>query len=51
MRELGVRRWNMDGNLVPGTRVLGLGNKLETIRDVEGPPGLVAIGTGGTGVK
>ena len=40
----------MDGNLVPGTRVLGLGNKLETIRDVEGPPGLVAIGIGGTGV-
>ena len=40
----------MDGNLVPGTRVLGLGNKLEAVRDVEGPPSLIAVGTGGTGV-
>ena len=40
----------MDGDLVPGTRVLGLGNKLEAVRDVEGPPSLIAIGTGGTGV-
>ena len=40
----------MDGNLVPGTRVLGLGDKLEAVRDVEGPPSLVAIWAGGTGV-
>ena len=40
----------MDGDLVPGTRVLGLGDKLEAVRDVEGPPSLIAIGTGGTGV-
>ena len=40
----------MDGDLVPGTRVLGLGNKLEAVRDVEGPPSLIAVGTGGAGV-
>ena len=50
VRELGLRGWIMDGNLVPGTRVLGLGDELETVRDVEGPPSLIAIGTGGTSV-
>ena len=40
----------MDGNLVPRTRVLGLGDKLEAVRDVEGTPSLVAIWAGGTGV-
>ena len=50
VRELGLRSRNVDGNLVPGTRVLGLGDKLEAVRDVEGPPSLVAIRAGGTGV-
>ena len=50
VRELGLRSRNVDGNLVPGTRVLGLGDKLEAVRDVEGPPSLVAMWAGGTGV-
>ena len=40
----------MDGNLVPGTRVLRLGDKLEAVRDVEGPHSLVAIWAEGTSV-
>ena len=49
-RELGLSSGNMDGNLVPCTRVLELGDELEAVGDVEGPPSLVAIGAGGTGV-
>ena len=50
VRELRLRVGDRDGDLVPGTRVGGLGDELEAVRDVEGPPCLVAVGTGGTGV-
>ena len=40
----------MDRDPVPGTRVLGLGDKLEAVGDVEIPPSLVAIGAGRTSV-
>ena len=42
--EGGAQGWE----LVPGTGVVGevLGNELETVGDVEGSPGLVAVGTG-----
>ena len=36
--------------MVPGTRVLGLGDKVEAVKDVEGPPSLVAIWARGAGV-
>ena len=40
----GTRGWK----LVPGAGVVGgnLGNELEAVGDVEGSPGLVAVGTG-----
>ena len=40
----------MDGDLVPGTRVVGLGDKLEAVGYVGGPPSLVAIGASRIGV-
>ena len=40
----------MDGDLVPGTGVLGLGQELKPIRNLKSPPSLVAVGARRTGV-
>ena len=50
VRELGRGGLAMDGDLVPGTGILGLGQNLKTIRNLESPPSLVAVGTRRTGV-
>ena len=40
----------MDGDLVPGTGVQGLGQELKPIRNLKSTPSLVAVGTRRTGV-
>ena len=39
-----------DGDLVPGARILKLGDELKTVGDSESPPSLVAVGAGGADV-